>query len=66
MEALAARHDAAVQMIDTSVVRVHQHGAWIADHNHQDNRSLFSPEFAPPADLDWRLMWVGNGRWRHP
>jgi transposase len=31
MEALAAGHDAAVQMIDTSVVRVHQHGACIAD-----------------------------------
>jgi transposase len=30
MEALAAAHDAAVQMIDTSVVRVHQHGACIA------------------------------------
>jgi hypothetical protein len=27
MEALAAGHDAAVQMIDTSVVRVHQHRA---------------------------------------
>jgi hypothetical protein len=27
MEALAAAHDAAVQMIDTSIVRVHQHGA---------------------------------------
>jgi transposase len=25
MDALAAAHDAAVQMIDTSVVRVHQH-----------------------------------------
>ena len=35
-EALAAGHDAAVQMIDTSVVRVHQHGACIADNNHQD------------------------------
>jgi len=31
MEALAANHDAAVQMIDTSVVRMHQHGACIAD-----------------------------------
>jgi transposase len=30
MEALAAMHDAAVQMIDTSIVRVHQHGACIA------------------------------------
>jgi hypothetical protein len=34
--ALAAGHDAAVQMIDTSVVRVHQHGACVADNNHQD------------------------------
>ena len=30
MDALAPAHDAAVQMIDTSVVRVHQHGACIA------------------------------------
>jgi len=29
MDALAAGHDAAVAMIDTSVVRVHQHGACI-------------------------------------
>ena len=36
MDGLAAGHDAAVQMIDTSVVRVHQHGACIADNNHQD------------------------------
>jgi len=34
MDALATGHDAAVQMIDTSVVRVHQHGACIADNNH--------------------------------
>ena len=27
MEGLATSHDAAVQMIDTSIVRVHQHGA---------------------------------------
>jgi hypothetical protein len=36
MDALATGHDAAVQMIDTSVVRVHQHGAYIADNKHQD------------------------------
>ena len=36
MDALAAGHDAAVQMIDTSVVRVNQHGACVADNNHQD------------------------------
>ena len=28
MEALAAAHDAAMLMIDTSIVRVHQHGAF--------------------------------------
>jgi transposase len=36
MDALAAGHAAAVQMIATSVVRVHQHGACIADNNQQD------------------------------
>jgi transposase len=36
MDALAAGHDAAVQMIDTSVVRVHQHGARITDNGQQD------------------------------
>ena len=36
MDALAAMHDAAVQMIDTSIVRVHQHGACIAGNNQQN------------------------------
>src|SRR5215469_9989635 len=36
MDALAGGHDAAIQMIDTSVVRAHQHGACIADNDHQD------------------------------
>ncbi|KAB0267827.1 IS5 family transposase [Microvirga brassicacearum] len=35
MDALAEAHDAAVQMIDTSVVRVHQHGACIAGNREQ-------------------------------
>jgi len=35
MNALAAAHDAAVQMIDTSVVRVHQHGSCIASNKEQ-------------------------------
>jgi transposase len=30
MNALAGAHDVAVQMIDTSIVRVHQHGACIS------------------------------------
>jgi hypothetical protein len=36
MDALATGHDPAVEMIDTSVVRVHQHGACTADSNHED------------------------------
>jgi transposase len=36
MDALAADHDPTVQMIDTSIVRVHRHGACIADNNQQD------------------------------
>jgi transposase len=35
MNALTAAHDAAVQMIDTSIVRVHQHGACIARNKRQ-------------------------------
>jgi hypothetical protein len=35
MHTLAAAHDAAVQMIDTSIVRVHQHAACIARNKGQ-------------------------------
>jgi transposase len=35
MDALAAAHDATVQMIDTSIVRVHQHAACIARNRRQ-------------------------------
>ena len=35
MNALAATHDAAVQMIDTSIVRVHQHAACITRNRKQ-------------------------------
>ena len=35
MEALAGAHDAAVQMIDTSIVRVHQHTACVARSKRQ-------------------------------
>ena len=35
MDSLAAAHDAAVQMIDTSIVRVHQHAACIARNKGQ-------------------------------
>jgi transposase len=35
MSALASAHDAAVQMLDTSIVRVHQHGACITRNRRQ-------------------------------
>jgi hypothetical protein len=35
MSAMADAHDAAVQMIDTSIVRVHQHGACITRNRRQ-------------------------------
>jgi len=35
MDTLAAAHDAAVQMIDTSIVRVHQHGSCIVRNKEQ-------------------------------
>jgi len=34
MNALATAHDASVQMIDTSIVRVHQHGACMSMDGH--------------------------------
>jgi hypothetical protein len=35
IDALAAAHDTAAQMIDTSIVRVHQHGACITRNRKQ-------------------------------
>ena len=35
MGALATAHDASVQMIDTSIIRVHQHGACIVRNRKQ-------------------------------
>lgn len=42
MSALAGAHDAAVQMIDTSIVRVHQHGACITRNRRQSRGGLTS------------------------
>ena len=61
MDALSAGHDPAVQMIDTSVVRVHQHGAdttssqptiWRSSNSHQSESGyvLMSPR---PSPLPW-------------
>jgi hypothetical protein len=35
MNALSTEHDAAAQMIDASIVRVHQHGTRIAGNKEQ-------------------------------
>jgi hypothetical protein len=35
MNAVATTHDASVQMIDTSIVRVHQHGACVTQNRRQ-------------------------------
>ena len=41
MNALATTHDASVQIIDTSIVRVHQHGACVTRNRRQSmGRSL--------------------------
>jgi transposase len=45
IDALAGAHDAAVQMIDTSIVRVHQHGACIT---------------RKPAPIDGKVTWRLN------
>jgi transposase len=50
MDALAAGHDAAVQMIDTSIVRVHQHGACIAD--------ALLPKTTLLADRGYDADWI--------
>ena len=58
MDALAAAHDAAVQMIDTSVVRVHQHGSCIAGNKSNiwavreaDLPARFTPLWTPMVYL---------------
>jgi hypothetical protein len=67
MNALAATHDATVQMIDTSIIRVHQHAACIARNKRQSmgqsrghavvervNRLLsqFPGRFCAPASIE--------------
>ena len=49
MNALAIAHDAAVQMIDTSIVRVHQHAACVPR-----NRNSCSGRYERPARVDGR------------
>jgi transposase len=57
MDALAAGHDAAVQMIDTSVVRVHQHGMRTSTA-HSGNPALRNPSIISFAFFDTWLRAV--------
>ncbi len=53
MEALASAHDAAVRMIDTATVRVHQHAACVA--RRQINHNTIPPTivaFPPSGSID--------------
>lgn len=53
MEALASAHDKAVQMIDTSIARVHQHGACIDGNREQHmGRSRGGPTSKAHAAVD--------------
>ena len=67
MEALAAAHDAAVQMIDTSVVRVHQHGACIAGNREQHmgrSRGGLTCKIHAVVDADGLPVRLGLTFWR--
>jgi hypothetical protein len=52
MKALAARHDAPVRMIDTSMVRVHQHGPalpMVRIKRWDDRGAASQPSFTPSS-----------------
>ena len=66
MDALAAAHDAAVQMIDMTIVRVHQHAACVARNKAQsmgrslgwtDAASSMSGRHKRPS---WRWVWASQ------
>lgn len=50
IDALAGAHDAAVKMIDTSVVRVHQHGACITRNQRQKGAWANTPPKSNRSD----------------
>jgi hypothetical protein len=60
MNALTASHDAAVQMIDTPIVRVHQHGACIAGNSEQVMGRLSRPQFGRAVLQQDQAMSVGR------
>jgi Transposase DDE domain len=59
MDALAAMHDAAVQMIDTSIVRVHQHGSCIAGKTHSRSRGGLTMNIHAVVDTNGFPVQIG-------
>jgi transposase len=62
MEGLSAARDAAVQMIDTSVVRVHKHGACIANNGGQHigrSRGGLTSKIHVVVDANGLPIWLG-------
>jgi transposase len=61
MDSLAAAHDAAVQMIDTSIVRVHQHAACIARNRSQSRSLRKAKKLSQVGETPTKEWWVGRG-----
>jgi transposase len=59
MDVLAATHDAAVQIIDTSIVRVHQHGACIAGNREQHMGRGLTSKIHAVVDTDGLPVQLG-------
>jgi transposase len=61
MNALAGAHDAAVQMIDTSIVRVHQHGACNTRNRRQSmgqSRGGLTSKINALVDMNGLPVWL--------
>ena len=62
MDAIAATHDAAVQMIDTSIVRVHQHAACVGRNHRQSmgrSRGGLTSKIHAVVDTNGLLVRLG-------
>jgi transposase len=64
MNALTAGHDAAVQMIDTSIVRVHQHGACIAGNTDGPVARRTDDQDSCSRRYQWTACSSGANHWR--
>jgi len=68
MNTLAGAHDAAAQMIDTSIVRVHQHGACITGNRRQSmgrSRGGLTSKIHAVVDTNGLPVWLALCRDEH-